>query len=142
MNTSRIISAAVFAVTLGTYGAAKAESLTIVIHDIRHESGTIRVEALAGQAQFEGKGAAVKFQQTAVKGSMTLVVGNLTPSEYAIRIVHDVNDNSELDANLIGIPTEPYAFSNNARGNFGPPKWEDVHFMLEGDVTQNIHLVY
>ena len=27
---------------------------------------------------------------------------------------------------FLGIPKEPFGFSNNKRGNFGPPKWEDV----------------
>ena len=37
---------------------------------------------------------------------------------------------------------EPYAFSNNAYGNFGPPEWEDVKFALRGSVTQKIQLVH
>ncbi|MYF00066.1 MAG: DUF2141 domain-containing protein, partial [Gammaproteobacteria bacterium] len=36
----------------------------------------------------------------------------------------------------------PYAFSNNAKGMFGPASWEDARFVLEGEVTQVISLVH
>lgn len=44
---------------------------------------------------------------------------------YAVSIYQDENDNGKLDANFMGIPSEPYAFSNNAKGMFGPPSFED-----------------
>ena len=34
----------------------------------------------------------------------------------------------DFDTNFLGIPTENYGFSNNARGLFGPPNWEDAKF--------------
>ena len=52
---------------------------------------------------------------------------------YAVSIFQDENDNGELDSNFIGIPKEPYAFSNNAKGTFGPPSFEDCHFQLVDD---------
>ncbi len=42
----------------------------------------------------------------------------------AIAAHHDRNDNGKLDKNALGIPTEPYGFSNNPRGMFGPPSFE------------------
>lgn len=50
--------------------------------------------------------------------------------EYAIAVYHDINANEKLDSNLIGIPREPYGFSNNAKGRFGPPDWEDAAFVV------------
>jgi len=43
---------------------------------------------------------------------------------------HDLNSNDELDKNFLGIPTEPYAFSNNARG-FGLPPYKKAMFKLD-----------
>ena len=55
--------------------------------------------------------------------------------------MHDENGNGELDANFVGIPKEPWGFSNNAKGKFGPPKWEDVQFSIgEEAVVQAISL--
>jgi uncharacterized protein (DUF2141 family) len=31
-----------------------------------------------------------------------------------------------MDTNLLGIPTEPIAFSNNAQGRMGPPHFDAV----------------
>ncbi len=51
---------------------------------------------------------------------------------YAISIFHDENDNGKLDSNFIGIPSEPYAFSNNAKGMFGPPSFDQCKFEVKG----------
>jgi uncharacterized protein (DUF2141 family) len=31
------------------------------------------------------------------------------------------------------MPTEPFAFSNNAKGRFGPAKWDDARFEVTED---------
>ena len=141
-KTSNLIGACLLAAAIGVQAQAVAETLTIVIEDIRDASGTMQVQVLGGQAQFEGEGAVAQFLEPAVEGSLTLTAENLPPGEYAIRVTHDVNGNDNLDANFVGMPTEPYAFSNNAKGRFGPAKWEDARFALEGDVTQVIRLVH
>jgi len=30
----------------------------------------------------------------------------------------------------MGMPNEPYGFSNDARGSFGPPSFEDASFVV------------
>ena len=142
MKTNRLISACLLAAALGVYTQAAADTLTIVIEDIRDASGTVQVQVLAGKAQFEGDGTVAQFLEQAVEGTLTITAEDLPPGEYAIRIMHDVNGNDELDANFVGMPTEPYAFSNNAKGMFGPATWEDARFVLEGEVTQVISLVH
>ena len=144
--TNELIRAGLFAGMLGVSTGASAETLTIVIEDIRDAGGAVRVQVLAGQEQYEGDGEAAQFaaifRELAAEGALTLTAENLPSGEYAIRMFHDVNGNGELDTNIVGRPTEPYAFSNNARGMFGPPAWEDARFVLEGDVTQVIGLIH
>ena len=41
----------------------------------------------------------------------------------AIAVFQDIDGNGRLSKNQIGIPTEPYGFSNNARGLLGPPSF-------------------
>ncbi len=53
--------------------------------------------------------------------------------EYAVRIFHDENENGELDANVLGIPTEAYGFSNNARRKFGAPSFDESKFKIDSD---------
>lgn len=52
---------------------------------------------------------------------------------YAIKLIHDVDDNGTLNTNFLGIPQEPYGFSNNARGTFGPADWKDAKFEFTND---------
>lgn len=50
--------------------------------------------------------------------------------EYAISLFHDKNNNRKFDMFLGFMPKEDYGTSNEAKGNFGPPKWEDAKFKL------------
>lgn len=63
-------------------------------------------------------------------GVVNMKISDLPAGEYAITLFHDVNGNHLLDKNFIGIPTEPYGFSNNARGLFGPPTFDAAKFVL------------
>ena len=41
-------------------------------------------------------------------------------------MVYDRNANGKLDLNLLGIPTEAFGFSNDAKALIGVPGWQDV----------------
>lgn len=56
---------------------------------------------------------------------------------YAVSVFHDENNNGKLDTNVIGIPTESFGCSNNAKGFMGPPKWKNAKFKL---LDKNIDL--
>ena len=55
---------------------------------------------------------------------------DLSLGSYAVKVFHDVDDNSILDTNWMGIPKEPYGFSNDAMGTFGPPSFEQASFKV------------
>lgn len=71
--------------------------------------------------------------------TVVLVFGGVPNGEYAISIYHDLNENKELDANFMGIPTEPYAFSNNAPSRFGPAKYNEAKILI--NETNNEHSI-
>ena len=56
----------------------------------------------------------------------------IAPGTYAVSVFHDENSNGKLDTNFMGIPREGVGASNNARGHFGPPKFEDAAFRYAG----------
>ena len=60
---------------------------------------------------------------------------NLPEGEYAVSVFHDLNSNGKLDSNAVGMPTEPYGFSNNAAGNFGPPSFDAAKIKLDQSKT-------
>ena len=55
---------------------------------------------------------------------------------YAIACFHDENGNGLLDKGMFGIPKEGVVVSNNAKGSFGPPKYEDAKFSFPGTPTE------
>lgn len=61
---------------------------------------------------------------------------DLPEGQYAVSVIHDENKNGVLDKNFMSIPKEGYGVSNNAEaGIFGPPKFADALFELEGTQT-------
>jgi len=49
---------------------------------------------------------------------------------YAVSVVHDQNNNDKLDTNFLGIPKEPYGFSNNPK-SMGKPSYDEAKFKLD-----------
>lgn len=54
---------------------------------------------------------------------MFLEFENLSAGKYSITIFHDLNSNGKLDTYILGIPKEPYGFSQNPETKFSPPKF-------------------
>lgn len=62
--------------------------------------------------------------------AMTIRVPDLPYGDYAFAIFHDENNNGTMDQNLVGIPSEPFAFSKKPPSKFRLPKFEEVKFDL------------
>jgi uncharacterized protein (DUF2141 family) len=73
------------------------------------------------------------------QGHATLDFGKHPPGEYAVVVFFDRNANGELDTGMLGIPKEKIGFSNNARGRFGPAKWDSARFVLV-DTDHEAHI--
>ncbi|BBJ00699.1 hypothetical protein FGKAn22_23910 [Ferrigenium kumadai] len=72
---------------------------------------------------------------------LIVLLPDLPSGRYAVAVYADNNRNGRLDRNFLGVPTEIYGFSNNARGRFGPPGFAEAAFELgDGTVAQSIHL--
>lgn len=55
----------------------------------------------------------------------------LPEGKYGIIAFHDTNGNEKLDTNFLGVPEEPYGFSNNARGLVSKPDFEETIIALD-----------
>ncbi|MCW8164334.1 DUF2141 domain-containing protein [Verminephrobacter aporrectodeae subsp. tuberculatae] len=74
-------------------------------------------------------------------GKARLVFPGLAPGHYALRVFADENGNGKLDTNLIGLPTERYGFSNDAKGKFGAPDFDAAAIRVDAaDLQAVIHL--
>ena len=67
--------------------------------------------------------------------SVTYVFKNIPVGKYAIAAFQDSNVDGKLNTNMFGVPKEPYGFSNNKYGMFGPPDFEDVSFDVKEDTS-------
>ncbi len=57
---------------------------------------------------------------------------NLKSGNYAIKYMHDENDDKKMNTGIFGIPSEGYGSSNDARGTFGPPAFADMIIAVNG----------
>jgi uncharacterized protein (DUF2141 family) len=65
----------------------------------------------------------------AVTGNaVTATLAVPAPGRYGIKVFHDTDGDGKMGTNMIGFPTEPFGFSNNAPVNFGPPDFSAAAF--------------
>ena len=68
---------------------------------------------------------------------------NIAVGTYAVYVFHDADNNKKLKTNFIGMPKEGIGVSNNAKGHFGPPKYNDAKFDFnKPEQTITISLAY
>jgi len=121
--------------------AAVAGEVDIRLHGVASSEGKVRLALFEDEAAFEaGRQIAGVFVPANPDG-VEIVFRGVPAGTYAISAYHDRNDNKELDRNLVGMPVEPFGFSNNARGTFGPPSFEKMSFAVsDAPVALEIHL--
>jgi uncharacterized protein (DUF2141 family) len=73
------------------------------------------------------------------KGAQKLRFCAVPEGDYAISVFHDENSNRELDTGFLGIPKEPYGFSNNLKKML-PPSFEEATFHYTAGSPQEINL--
>ncbi|WP_077003474.1 DUF2141 domain-containing protein [Variovorax sp. KK3] len=74
------------------------------------------------------------------EGTARLAFPGLAPGRYALRVFADENGNGKLDTNLMGLPTERYGFSNDAKGNRAAPAFDAAALQVDADLQAVIHL--
>jgi uncharacterized protein (DUF2141 family) len=93
--------------------------------------GMVRIALCQGRHAYEKVDGCHTQSATADNQVVKLIFTGLRPGEYAIKALHDVNGNGDMDYNMLGLPKEPYGFSNNVMGAFGPPDFDDAKVILK-----------
>lgn len=129
LRTALLALAIAGCATAPTPASADTATVTIELTGLQPQ-GQVMLQVFNSEAGY-GSGQAVTARQIPITASTARVeFSGVTPGQYAVRLFHDVNGNGQLDTNPFGIPTEPFAFSNNARGRFGPASWSDAVFTV------------
>ena len=110
-----------------------AADLTVVVHNVHSGEGQVMLGLFDNASSFPKnvvRGLQAAAAARDASGRVTLVVRNLSPGSYAVSAYHDLDANGRLNSNLLGLPSEPYGFSNNARGTMGPPSFQAAAFVV------------
>lgn len=116
---------------------AAAGEMAIQVSNTYETEGDLRAAIYDNAAAFEEGGTPVaalvlRLSQPGAQVS----VGPLPPGRYAVRVFQDINRNGEIDRNLLGMPREPFGFSNDAMGSMGPPSFDQAAVTVDGGTTQ------
>lgn len=113
--------------------AAETQPVTVVVSSLVSTTSTVKLFFYNTRAGFlkSGKWAFSKSVKPEGKSQFSLPVA-LPPGEWAVAITQDLNNNDKIDKNFLGIPTEPYAFSNNIRPTLAAPDFNECKFMVDG----------
>ncbi|MDH5230945.1 MAG: DUF2141 domain-containing protein [Gammaproteobacteria bacterium] len=111
---------------------AATADLVIQVEGLKNAQGQVRAFLFDASSAFPKEELSIRQQQIAVADNKNIIRFNkLSPGKYAVSLFHDENNNGELDSKWYGPPSEGVGVSNNAKGGFGPPKYEQCEFEVK-----------
>ncbi len=133
MKRFTLAMTALAAITFAPMATAQSTSLDVTITGLSKLSGSVRIALFQGEDAWKSSDASASAVLEVSSETITTAFEDLEPGTYGIKMFHDVDGDGEMDTNPFGMPSEPYAFSNNARGRFGPAKWKDASFEVSAE---------
>ncbi len=135
MKFIKTLAVFLFLVPLSTLNAQS--ELKIEIINLRNDKGAVIVDLLDKNEK------TVKARTCKISDNKcTVIFKDLKDDQYAVRYIHDENEDKELDTNLIGMPKEGFGFSNDAFGKFGPKDFSEWLFTVSGDTEIKMTTMY
>lgn len=116
--------------------------LIVKVAGIEEIEGSIVVNLYNSKEGFPTKPEKAKYSKTVkvLFKTMEITFDNIQDSIIAVSVYQDEDSNGELDTNFLGMPSEPVGVSNNAKGTFGPPSYEDAKFKFTSSQTINVKI--
>ena len=117
---------------------SQAETLRVAIENVTKAKGSVIVSVYQGpQSYGNGKNGSpdLVLVKAASLSPMTFEFHNVQSDTVLVSVLHDRNDNKKMDTNFVGMPKEPYGFSNNARGRFGPISYEQGAVSMDSELV-------
>lgn len=118
--------------------SVSAQKLTITVKNIKEHTGTLMIGVYDEQHYMSTTAASTEAK--ADKDEVTVTVTLPASGKYAVAIFQDKNGNGKLDTNFMGIPNEPFGFSNLKSYPMGTPKFKTAAFDLDKDMTLAVPL--
>lgn len=97
-----------------------------------NDEGQARVALYLGPEGWpDGGGSVFATTTVPISGGRAVAVFEGVPAgPFAVSVIHDADNDRELDTGAFGIPSEAYGFSAGARDTFGPPSFEQARLDL------------
>ena len=111
-------------------------SVIIKITGLLSEKGQVKIAVFNSSETWLGDHPVYNSTIDVTSQVVTWKINDVPYGEYGIAVFHDENKNGKMDKNLLGIPQEPYGFSNNMRVILGPPQWDRSKFVVNGSTTE------
>ncbi len=113
---------------------AQENLIHVEIGGLRSDKGQMLCALFSSASDFPKHADKAVMRATAVIANRHAVCEfpGAAPGTYAVSVVHDENSNGRLDTNFMGIPREGVGASNDAKGHFGPPKFDAASFRFAG----------
>jgi uncharacterized protein (DUF2141 family) len=140
MKTFVLAALTALAATACAHDAAAAPPRLALTFETAAGSGAVMVSLFDSKAAYGGGPPVRQARIGVARGEREAVFEGLPAGTYAVKAFHDVDGNGRMNVNPFGVPTEPIAFSNNARGSMGPAPWERASFAVSGTTSQTIVL--
>ncbi len=111
---------------------AQEAGLTVTATSGKGDRGKVVAALFDAEAAYRATKDPVRTAEVALTGGAARIAwSDLPPGRYAAVLYHDVNADGRLNTLPVGLPTEPYGFSNNVRGRFGPASWTAASFEVK-----------
>ncbi len=119
------------ALLIATFGASHAADIVVRISGLSEPMGQVGCSLFAGAAGFpmDNSSARNLWLPADAKG-VTCRFTDVPEASFAVSIGHDVNGNKRVDTNFIGVPTEQWGVSNNARPTLRAPRFDEASFSV------------
>lgn len=113
---------------------ASSDVIHVEISGLHNDKGQVLCALFTSAKDFPKNGdkAVAQTRSGITNGRAVCEFSAVAPGRYAVSVFHDENSNGKMDTNFIGMPREGVGASNNARGHFGPPKFDDAAFRYAG----------
>ena len=131
-----------FIALFNTSNGVENVDLKITFTNVKKQKSTIEIGIYNDEKSFLEKGKEYKVDSKKVTDdTVEFIFKDLKKGDYAVSIFHDVNSDKECNLNFLGIPKEPYGFSNNFKPKFSKPTFNDCKIELNSDKSITIKLL-
>ena len=116
---------------LASSANAQAAVLRVNVDGVRSDRGSIRAAVIDAVGR-----RIASAVSPAARGITVILIHDVSPGEYAVRLYHDENGNERMDRSILGLPREGYGFSRSAHVALGMPSFASSRVTVTtGQVT-------